>query len=199
MNETADVAHNLPAIVLLSWWVAVSMLRFLLKADGADPTENLAADQPDDASNQAFPALREADPGFNAETFLSGARRAYEEILRAYGLCELDAVQPLLSQEVFVVFAEACRVRMAKGEILELALVGIQSSEIVSADITAEAVEVTVLFRADIIQTQRPAANDGDNPATVASVADLWTFSRPRPIGREMWRVIATDEALQAA
>lgn len=202
MNETADVATNLPAIVLISWWVAVSMLHFLFRSDEMDKTENFPADQPQDATEEpAYPELRQADPDFSAQAFLSGACRAYEEILHAYALCDLKALQPLLSNDVFLAFAEACRMRMTRGEMLELTLVGIQSAEIAGTDVGPDAMEITVLFRVHLIHTLRSAKDDlieGD-PAAVAAVSDLWTFARPRPLGKETWRLVATDEALQPA
>lgn len=206
MNETADVASNLPAIILFSfWWVLLSMLEFLSRA-GPESSEGSVKERSAGGtgavdSDQAFPGLRVADPEFSTEAFLAGACRAYEEVLRAYALCDAKALQALLSTEVLQAFTDACRQRAASGETLELTFVGIRSAGIAGVDIGPDAIAIDVLFRAEVVQAERSAAGEiirGD-PASVAVVADLWTFSRPRPVGGATWTVVATDEARQAA
>ncbi|MBL8579258.1 MAG: Tim44 domain-containing protein [Mesorhizobium sp.] len=203
MSETADVANNLPAIILLSfWWAFLSMLELLSRQ--GDPTHRPcaggqagAAQAPEDEPD--FPELREVEPDFRASAFLQGACRAYEEILRAYALCDAKALQVLLSAEVFRAFMDAFEARSAQGETLELTFVGIQSAAIAGVEVRSEAVEIAVLFRAQVIQAER--SSDGDiirgDPGEVAAVADLWTFSRPRSIGATSWTVIATGEPLE--
>lgn len=202
MNETADIANNIPAIVLLSmWWAFLSTLDMLLTPREPDKADRIAA-KPADGDEQATPddpglrEFRKLDPEFNAETFLRGAERAYETVLQAYAAGDLATLRPLLSTEVLETFAEACAERIARQETLELTFIGIESAEIVGAATTAEAMEITVLLRAHVVSAELSATGDvlrGD-PVAVMITTDLWTFSRPMPAGGAEWRIVATDE-----
>jgi predicted lipid-binding transport protein (Tim44 family) len=203
MNETADVANNLPAIILLSfWWAFLSMLEIMSRQGGSTDRAN-ACRQTDEAQaardEQDFPELCEVDPHFSATAFLQGACRAYEEILRANALWDAKALQALLSADVFRAFTDAFEARSARGETLELTFVGIQSAGIASIKVRPDAIEITVLFRAQVIQAKRSSAGEviwGD-PAAITTVADLWTFSRAFMGSDLIWTLVATDEALE--
>jgi len=204
MSETVDVVSELPVIILFAfWWALLSMLEFL-SAQGPAAGGPKAAPKTGVAptgDGDAFPELREADPRFSNADFLQGACRAYEEILRAYALCDVKALRPLLSAEVLRAFAEAFAARAAREETLELTFVGIEAAEIVGVAVRPEAIEIAVLFRAQVIQAERSAAGAviAGDPAAVATVADMWTFSHRRPAGRGAWVVVATDEFAEAA
>lgn len=206
MSETADVANNLPTIILLSfWWAFLTMLELLsrqreaerMKTDARHPAGETDANP----IGRSFPELQELDPAFECHAFLKGARRAYEEVLQAYALCDTKALQTLLSADVFQAFAAACNARSERGKTLELTLVGIQSVEIARVGIAVDAVEIEVLFCAEIIQAERSATGmvmRGD-PTEITAVADLWTFARPLPIDSVAWTIVATDEGLKPA
>lgn len=194
MNETADIASSIPTIILLSiWWAFIAMLELL---SSQDPTGRQKPDANGGKHNfvncQDFPELGEANPEFSAEIFMAGARKAYEEILLAYSQGDLKALRPLLSADVYQVFADTCVQRKSTGGTLELALIGIQVSEIVHIEVSCETTEVDVRFRAQIVSVERSDTGkviDGD-PGNIKTTCDLWTFSRS---GRNEWIVAATD------
>src|SRR5690606_39080742 len=187
MGETAEAVNNIPAIILLSlWWAFLYMLGAAARLSERTDAPN-AVHQASEAGaagdEHDFHELCDADPEFRAENFLKGARQAYEEILRAYGLCDMKVLQALLSAEVFRAFADAADARSERGETLELTFVGLRSAEIASVEVRPDAIEIAVLFRAELIQAERSSGGEiirGD-PGEVAVVADLWTFARPRP------------------
>lgn len=194
MNEAADAASNVSAIVLLSlWWAFLSALDLLSTQRGSTPARPAAAAEDPDPR---FAALRRLDPGFDAATFLKGARRAYEAVLQAYALADLQTLRTLLAPDVLAAFAEACAGRGERRETLELTVVGIDSAEIADIEITAGTIEITVRFRAEIVSAERSATGDviAGDPAAVRGTADLWTFSRPVPSDGAAWVVVATDE-----
>jgi len=203
MSETADVVSELPVIILFSfYWALLSMMEFLsVQGDSTDGDTGGKGDNAQAAGDEAFPELREADPQFSTADFLQGACRAYEEILRAYALCDVKALRLLLSAEVLWAFAESFAARAARQETLELTFVGIQSAEIVGVAVRPEAIEIAVLFRAQVVQAERSATGEviGGDPMAVATVADVWTFAHRRPVDRTAWIVVATDEFAEAA
>ena len=202
MNETAELANNLPALILISiWWAFLSTLDALFAARYSDKPDQTAAKPLDDeapcAEEEAgFAELRELDPAFNAGNFLKGARRAYETVLHAYAMGDLKTLRPLLSDEVLEAFADACAGRRERRETLELTVIGVESAEIVCADLTPDAMEITVLFRTQIVSAERAADGRviGGDPVAIAVSSDLWTFSRPVPVDSNAWVIIATDE-----
>jgi predicted lipid-binding transport protein (Tim44 family) len=202
MDETADFAGTLPAIILLSfWWAFLSALEFLSRppeSGGADlPAAALAGDAPEPAREKRSLELSDVDPEFSAEIFLDGARRAYEAVLGHYARGEIGMLRPLLSREVLQAFAEACAGRAERGDTLDLTFIGIESAKIADVEICADAVEITVEFRAQVVSSERSADGTliGGDPATIMLTADLWTFSRPLPAESDAWVVVATDEA----
>nr|WP_273033153.1 Tim44/TimA family putative adaptor protein [Pseudaminobacter soli] len=137
------------------------------------------------------------DPEFSQDAFLSGAGRAFEAVLNAYARCDLEALRKLLSMEVFQVFAAACAKRQESRETLDLTFIGIESAEIVSAEALPGKMEITVLFRAQIVFAERTYKGDllSGDPSAVTTTADLWTFSRPVPASDRTWLLVATDQA----
>lgn len=161
MSEAADAANNIPAIILFSlWWTFLSALDLLLMPRGSEKS-GLAVSKPDDdriaatGENSLGAELRRLDPTFDTEAFLSGARRAYETVLQAYAKGDPGALRPLLSAEVWQTFAYACTARCESHETLELAFIGIEAAEVDNIEITAEAMEITVLFHAQIVSVER--------------------------------------------
>ena len=119
MNEAADIASILPAIVALSlWWAFLSTLDMLFGQHPPGATDQPPArlpegDVPPVAHDPQPGGLRDLDPEFDAKGFLAGAQRAYESVLDAYAANDLETLQRLLSAEVLEVFGEACASRMA--------------------------------------------------------------------------------------
>jgi predicted lipid-binding transport protein (Tim44 family) len=202
MSETADVATNLPAIILLSfWWALLSVLDLLSPSRQPGRANHSNADHLEDKPSPSveprFPELRVIDPAFSAVAFLEEAQRTYEAVLEHYALGNTESLRPLLSVDVLRVFAQACADRARRGDALELTLVEFESVEITSVEVGPEAIEIAVLFRTQLVSSERSSAGDvirGD-PAAIAPMADLWTFSRAVPIESAAWFVIATDGA----
>ena len=115
-------------------------------------------------------------------------------MLHAYALGDSQSLRPLLSDEVLEAFADDCIGRRERQETLELTVVGIESAEIVSAEVASGTMEITVLFHAQIVTAERAASGDviGGDPADVAITSDLWTFSWSGD--RNTWVIVATDE-----
>lgn len=202
MNEAVDTANNLPAIILLSlWWAFLSTLAVLFnpgeseKPNGPATTPR-AADTSAVADEPRFSELVRLDPQFSVRVFLDAARRAYEQILQAYAAADLARLSQLLSPEVMRVFADDCTARGTRHETLDLTFIGMDSVEIEDIRTTPDAMEITVLFRAEIVSVLRSQSGDilAGHPAAILRTADLWTFSRPLPVGDEAWIVTATDE-----
>jgi predicted lipid-binding transport protein (Tim44 family) len=153
----------------------------LAAAGTAPPSEGLAA-------------LQAADPSFKSEAFLTGARTAFELILKAFAAGDTAALQPLLSADVFAAFSEAIRARREAKETHETKLVAIKAASIEQVAVEGPAGLVTVKLVSDQVNITRAAdgtAVEGD-PDKVIEKTDFWTFSRPLRSRNPNWTLVAT-------
>lgn len=124
--------------------------------------------------------IASADPNFGEKTFISGAKTAFEMIVKAFAAEDTPTLRPLLSDDVYDSFAGAIRARQAAKEKLETRVVRIKDAEIIDASLTINTAKVVVRFVSDQIQCTRDAAGnvvDGDTSQS-REVRDVWTFTR---------------------
>ncbi len=127
-------------------------------------------------------AVADADPSFNPDQFVDGARAAYGMILAAFWSGNVSAMDGLVSDEVQENFATAIEDR--EGARLDNRVIAIDSAAITGAEMIGQMAEVTVRFVARISSNGTEAA-----PAT-----DVWTFSRHAGSREPAWLLIATDD-----
>ena len=138
--------------------------------------------------------IKLADPSFNEDGFLAGARVAFEMIVGAYARGDLATLRPLLVDDVYEKFAGAIRARQNAGETLETTLSAIRILDIIEARMEGRAAVVTIKVVSDQINLLRDRAGavlDGDTSKPV-EVIDLWTFSRNTRARDPNWTLIAT-------
>ena len=138
--------------------------------------------------------IRRADPRFDAEEFLRGARMAYEMIVTAYAVADDAILRQLLSDEVYENFAGAIQERIAQGHTLETTLLTIHTTDIVEARVSGEVVEITVKFVADVINVTREENGTvvtGD-PDQAQDVTDFWTFAHDIRSSDPNWQLVET-------
>jgi predicted lipid-binding transport protein (Tim44 family) len=139
-------------------------------------------------------AIRAADPTFDPEQFLSGARGAFEMIVGAFAAGDTGSLRPLLSDEVYDRFAEAIHARQQARETLETNLLSIKSADIAEAELNGRTALVTVRFSSDQANVTRAANGeivDGD-PERVVEKTDFWTFARNTRASDPNWQLVAT-------
>ncbi|MGB0670214.1 MAG: Tim44/TimA family putative adaptor protein [Rhodospirillales bacterium] len=138
--------------------------------------------------------IKIADPGFDPTEFLVGARVAFEMILGAFANGDTKTLKTLLSPDVYGNFSKAISDRETAGETLEETLVGINSADMVEADMDGSQAVVTVKFVSEQITVTRDVDDriiDGD-PSAVVKVTDFWTFSRNTKSRDPNWMLVAT-------
>jgi len=141
--------------------------------------------------------LMRSDPSFDPDSFLVGAKTAYEMIVMSFAEGDEAMLKQLLSAEVFDGFESAIREREARGEKVESNLVGISKADIIEADVKNRTAYVTVKFVSELISVTRDA--DGDvvegDPKKVREVTDIWTFCRELSSKNPNWKLVATESA----
>jgi predicted lipid-binding transport protein (Tim44 family) len=138
---------------------------------------------PSPAKTAGAQAAKAADPGFDEQAFIAGARNAFSIIVNAFAAGDNAALRPLLSPEVFEQFSSAIRAR-AKGQEKEPSpLVAVNSAAISASAIEGATSMVTVKFVSD--------QKTGDAGAVEEHV-DFWTFARSLKSRDPNWTLIAT-------
>ena len=138
-----------------------------------------------------------ADPSFERDSFLTGARGAFESIVTAFGKGELDTVKGLLSPAVHDSFATALAGRDTAGQRVETSLVALDDAAIVEAQAERRIARVTVRFVSEQVRHVRDASGqvvEGDS-RHAERVVDLWTFERDPRSRDPNWTLIATRSA----
>ena len=138
--------------------------------------------------------IRRADPSFDPDGFVGGAKGAFDMILTAFSSGDKATLKGLLSAEVYGNFAQAINDRERQGHTLEDTLVGIKSAELVEAYMEGRNANVTVKFVSEQITVTRDKEGQivEGNPNTVTEVTDFWTFARDTRSRDPNWELVAT-------
>ncbi|HXV32351.1 MAG TPA: Tim44/TimA family putative adaptor protein [Sinorhizobium sp.] len=145
--------------------------------------------------NSQLRSLSDADPGFEPEEFLNGAKMAYEMIVMAFADGDRKTLKGLLSREVYEGFDAAIAEREAKGEVVKSTFVGIEKADIVHAELKESEANITIRIISQLISAtydRQGKLIDGD-AESVAEVNDLWTFARDSRSRDPNWKLIATE------
>jgi predicted lipid-binding transport protein (Tim44 family) len=140
-------------------------------------------------------AIVAAEPSFDAQHFLVGARAAYEMIVTAFAEGDRKQLRSLLSREVFEGFDHAIGEREGRGETAETRFVSIDAATITGAEMRARTAQVTLRFVSKLVSVTRDrngAVIDG-NAEKVTDVTDVWTFARDVSSRDPNWKLVATE------
>ncbi|MFE0016981.1 Tim44/TimA family putative adaptor protein [Mesorhizobium sp. NPDC059054] len=205
MNEVSTLATNFPAIIILSTWLVILsvLVGYSTSSDADEITplsrNTISSDKRSVEDEQNWTLLREVDPEFSPSWFLIGAQSAYEKIVEAYARGDMETLRPLLSAQVLDTFATVIAERNERQGTAELVVLGIDLAEIERVALLQDAVEVEVMFHAQLIEATGSSADDVvlGGPTRPILVADRWTFSRPIPSRDPSWTLVATQEGIQ--
>jgi predicted lipid-binding transport protein (Tim44 family) len=146
---------------------------------------------------RALGAIQGADRHFDVDTFLAGARMAYEMIVTAFAKADRATLKGLLSEDVYRDFESVIAAREAKGETVDQRFVGLRSAEIASASLSGRIAQVGVRFVSELtscVKNAEGAVIEGD-PTSVHEVRDLWTFARDTRASDPNWKLVSTQSA----
>ena len=163
------------------------------------PDQDILDHVPEDSvAAAALTQMKKAEPSFNVNEFLSGARGAYELILMAFETGDLASIKSFLSDDVYEAFASVVEDRKQKGLTIEANFVGISDMGLNGAefdDATSEG-EVAVRFVGELTSIVRDNAGDiiEGSATTVKRQKDVWTFARKMGANDPNWMLVATSE-----
>jgi predicted lipid-binding transport protein (Tim44 family) len=151
--------------------------------------------EPDSAVWSGLDAIAGADRSFTPQSFLSGARVAYDMVVHAFAAGDSDALKSLMAPEAFANFESAIHARADAGQTMSTTVVSIDNATIASAGLVGQIARISVRFVAKLVSVTRDAQGavvDG-SPNAVADHIDLWTFARDVRSRDPNWQLTATE------
>lgn len=144
---------------------------------------------------QSLTEIALADPQFDADDFVDGARQAYEMIIIGFAQGNRDLLRGMVGEEVFANFDAAITARQAAGQTMETRLAAISDAHISHATLRGKMAEVTVKFTADLVSCVKDSAGElvQGHPSLPQQVSELWTFARDTVADDPNWSLIATS------
>lgn len=135
-----------------------------------------------------------ADPSFDPDGFLGGARRAFEMIVGAFAAGDREALRPLLSDDVYRSFEGAITAREADGHDLTTEIDAVRGISFAAASLNGDVASVTVRFVTDQISVLRDRSGEiiDGSPTESVRMTDDWTFTRSITSGNPNWVLVAT-------
>jgi predicted lipid-binding transport protein (Tim44 family) len=161
----------------------------------ADPQRWKDYAEPGSKAAAGLDAIAGADPAFTPDSFLSGAKAAYEAIVVAFATGDRTTLGNLLAPDVLDNFSKAINERQARQETMQTSIVSIDSAKIDDARLVGGVAQVVVRFVAKLISSTRDktgAVIEG-SADTIADHVDLWTFARDVGSRNPNWRLIVTE------
>lgn len=146
------------------------------------------------ALRKAYQDIRHADRSFDVNTFVTGAKAAYEMILEAFWKGDKETLREFLDDSVYEQFAGAVDKREADGLVVLNKILEVTEIDIIGAQLIGRTAELTVHFRAELIAVTKD--KDGNvvegNVSDAVEVNDKWTFARDTKSRTPMWTLVAT-------
>lgn len=193
---------GLAAIVLYQLYSVLGRRKGLQPEDRANP-EPLARRAPQavpapEAAEEGIEltglaAVRAKDPTFDVGRFLSGAKSAYEMIVKAFAEGDRAMLKNLLAPQVLASFEAVIDQREAEGRSETVEFLHGPRADLEKADVRdGDLAQVTVRFLAEFrSRTKGPEGEAVDDRRT----AELWTFERRLKSRDPNWTLVHVDAA----
>lgn len=152
---------------------------------------------PKSASGEALAHMKDADPSFSVNEFLSGGRQAYEMILMAFENGDIQEVRGFLDQDVAEAFDDVIAQRQSQGFVVDATFYGVREMKLVEATFehSSKNGEITVSFTGELTSVVKNS--DGEVVAgdakSIKRQKDVWTFAKDFRSGDPNWQLVATD------
>lgn len=168
-----------------------------LQTDAEERIKSYPSVEP--AARAGLIEIARLDPGFDPESFIRGAKQAYEMIVTAFAEGNRKLLRDLLSRDVYESFTRAITEREGRSDQVDQSFVGIDKADILESEVKSGIASITVRFVSQLISATRDKAGAiiAGDPQRIKEVTDIWTFSRDVSTAKARanpnWRLIATQ------
>ncbi len=121
----------------------------------------------------------QADPSFNPDEFLEGAKKAFEMIFNAFVDGDKKKLKPLLSTTLYNEFSYLIDERDKAKQTTELEFFRLVGADIIGASLVRKVASLTVSIRSEqtLLVKKGKELVDGDSN-NIDDVTDVWVFER---------------------
>lgn len=145
---------------------------------------------------QALARIRQADPTFDPNAFLSGAEGAFRMIVAAFAAGDRETLRNLLSDDTYAGFEGAISAREAAGEQQRTEIRAVHEMVIEAADLRGTVADITVRIVSDQVNlTKGPDGEVVTGTEAVTELTDIWTFQRDLRSSDPTWKLVSTRSA----
>jgi predicted lipid-binding transport protein (Tim44 family) len=161
------------------------------------PASVRAADRPQELADEGvaltgLAALKARDPSFDISQFLTGAKSAYEMIVRAFAAGDRATLRRLLAPNVMASFDSVIAQRENEGSSETVEFLNAPRADLEGAEVTDDVARVTTRFLGEFrSRTKGPEGEAVDDRRT----AELWTFERNLKSRDPNWILVHVDAA----
>ena len=164
-----------------------------------DDFDNDISDYVEENSENAkkLKEIKTLNKNFTVESFVSGAKKAYEIILMAFENSDLKTLKPLLDKTVFESFKSVVDDRQKKQLSIEASFIGMRDIRITNVyfDKKINMAEITVAFKSEmstVVKDKTGKVIEGD-PNEIKKQKDIWTFSKKLADKKPIWFLKSTS------
>ena len=164
-----------------------------------DDFDNDISDYVEENSENAktLKEIKALNKNFTVESFVSGAKKAYEIILMAFENSDLKTLKPLLDKSVFESFKSVVDDRQKKQLSIEASFIGMRDIRITNVyyDKKINMAEITVAFKSEmstVVKDKTGKVIEGD-PNEIKKQKDIWTFSKKLADKKPIWFIKSTS------
>ncbi len=138
--------------------------------------------------------VRQADPSFRDDEFMSGAASAFSMVLNAFADCDLATLRRLLAFELYQEFAQSVHERNKRGDRLEITIDEIEDVQLIDGEVVDNVASVTVQFVSlqTRMVTDKNAVVLEDESETKVKITDIWVFERDTQLADPNWKLVET-------
>jgi predicted lipid-binding transport protein (Tim44 family) len=131
----------------------------------------------------------------SAEFFVSGAKSAFEMVIKAFAAGDFEVLKTLLSDNIFSGFEAAINQRKAEEKTIVTNLISINEAKIISASTLENTALITIKFTSKQINyiTDKEGKIIVGRKDEITEVNDIWTFKRELNSPNPNWLVSATN------
>lgn len=142
----------------------------------------------------SFKQMKNIDADFSPEEFMTGAKIAFEMVIKAFNERDHDMLKMLLSSDVYENFNEAIDAQKQQDVTHQTTLVAINKADIQQATLDGKKARITVKFDSEQIHIVRDAkgAISQGNPSDIDVMDDEWIFERDLTSSSPNWMVVET-------
>ena len=144
------------------------------------------------AAISGLAALRARDPSFDVTRFMTGARQAFQMIVKAFAAGDRTTLKPLLDADLMTTFEAEIAKREGEGRSEQVEFLHEPRADLESLGVIGDFAKASVRFLAEFrSRSKGPEGEAVDDRRT----AEVWTFQRSLTSRDPNWTLIHVDPA----